>query len=171
MNAKILTTPEIDQVCRLLCSPYYNTNEFARHFFSDLYLTGCRPSELLSRSRWLDTGSQYELTTAKTGEKRIIDKNLLSGDFKLSYYQNRSPYYQLTYDQLTLIFRQKVSVHPICTEKKIVDTYIFRYNRARLMYEQTKDLQEVMKFFGWQSPAICAAYISRPLYYKPNLLL
>jgi len=143
---------------------YYSSTTF---YFQDLYFTGCRSTELLQLERWKRVGNVYELTTLKTEAKRIIPEQLLSDAFKWALAYSLEPYDGLTYDQLTLELRKHILLHPIWAGKRIADTYLFRYNRARKLFDEKKNLLEVMDFFGWLSPTIATNYIHAPLIFDP----
>lgn len=163
-----LSNSYLNQICIEVCNSNQHYYKDSSAFFSDMYRTGCRPSELLDLSKWRLIGSDYELTTAKTEAKRFIPSYLLSNSFRQSIFEGYRPYNSLTYDQLTLEFRKVVPVHPIFMGKKIVDTYLFRYNRARQLYESSRNLLEVMAHFGWLSASVASGYIHNPLIFSKD---
>lgn len=150
-------------------SEYYHI--YTSSYFHDLYLTGCRPVELLDITKWKIVGESLELTTAKTEAKRIISPVWLSMNFKRSVSYREAPYNGLTYDQAVKEFRRVLRMHPITTENKVADLYLFRYNRAKQLFGSTKDITTVMHFFGWLSPAMAHNYIYKPLEYNPDFRL
>lgn len=137
-------------------------------YLQDLYYTGCRSTEPLQINRWNIIGSVVELRTAKVDAKRKFPLHVLSPSLQNAINHQYHPYSGLTYDQLTLEFRKVLPLHPIYAGKRIADTYLFRYNRARLHFEEYNDLLITMEFFGWLSPAIAMNYIHQPLIYSPD---
>jgi site-specific recombinase XerD len=55
--------------------------EWSRYYFEDLYMTGCRPTELLELERWKFSERFLILTTKKTDEERIIPLVDVTGHF------------------------------------------------------------------------------------------
>lgn len=164
---KIVDNKTLDDILTEVCfSPdhYYNISS---SYFSDLYYTGCRSHEPLQIERWSYKNEKIELRTMKTNAIRKFDPTRLSNELLIAIAENRAPYYGLTYQQLTLEFRKLVRMHPIYAGDRIADTYLFRYNRARQMFENTNSITEVMLFFQWNSEQICNNYITRPLIYEP----
>lgn len=161
-----ISNSELNQMLITLlqeCDYYYPQ---AGSYFQDLYNTGCRSTEPLSISQWNMTGDLITLKTHKTGEIRSLEQKLLSDDLIVSIMDKLPPYGGLTYDQLTAVFRKYISKHPIYSGNKVADTYLFRYNRARQMFEKTTSVKEVMKFFGWQSESNAMKYITTDLEYS-----
>jgi hypothetical protein len=109
----------------------------------------------------------YELTTLKTEMPRFIPKFFLSDNFNESLKDRLDPYDGLTYDQLTRDYRKVVKLAPLAVGSRLVDTYLFRYNRARQFYESTKELTRLMDWFGWNSPSIAMGYLHNPVIYRP----
>lgn len=139
----------------------------AVYYFTDLYITGMRSKEPLAIDRWSYATDKYYLKTFKTEEVRTFDGNELSLSLKEGIENNKAPYGQLTYDQLTLEFRKLIKMHPIYCGGKVVDTYLFRYNRARQLMTKCQNLNEVMNYFQWKNPMIAMNYITAPLIYDP----
>lgn len=164
----ILSNSALDTIC----IDVKNSNQFyweeSKNFFEDLYKTGCRSTELLKPELWKYKNDCLELTTLKTGEIRIFDNSFFSNSFYSSILNGIHPYRGLTYDQFTLEFRKVINAHPIYAGKKKVDTYLFRYNRARKAFDETNDIVQVMDFFGWKSMEIAHNYIVQPLQMLPQ---
>lgn len=166
-----LSTSRINQICLEVVNSkelYWSASKF---FFHDLYITGCRPSELLQINKWTRVGDTLELITAKTEAKRKFRVEWLSHNLIEAIIEDKHPYDALTYDQLTLEFRKVTTLHPIWIGKKCVDTYLFRYNRARQMFEERKNVVEVMNFFGWLSDKVAYGYIHQPLIFNGTFRL
>lgn len=163
----ILSNSALDTIC----IDVKNSNQFywpsSKNFFSDLYMTGCRSTELLLPDKWKIVNDTIELTTLKTEAKRVFVLKNFSDEFIQAIERKERPYRCLTYDQFTLEFRKVVNAHPIYAGKKKVDTYLFRYNRARKAFNETNDIVQVMDFFGWKSMEIANNYIIQPLEMLP----
>lgn len=164
---KQLTNKELDQLLVDVTQHGLHMFTETKYYFQDLYFTGCRSTEPLDITKWKVIGDKYVLQTHKTEALRTFDKSQLSRSLTYAIENNILPYGWLTYDQLTAEFRRVVRLAPIWSGNRPADTYLFRYNRARQLFEQTNDLREVMRFFGWQSPTIASNYITTPLIYDP----
>jgi len=164
---KSISNYELDEILRQVIHSPLLLHHYSKDYFTDLYHTGCRSKELLCIERWTLYSDKAALNTFKTEAIRIFPVSLLSSELVAAIADRRQPYNGLTYDQLTREFRHVIRLHPIYAGDKIADTYLFRYNRARLEYDKTKNLQSVMDFFGWNSPAIASKYITTPLIYDP----
>lgn len=167
MQKKIEDT-QLDDLLLNVINSEFLLHHYSKDFFSDLYITGCRSTELLKPEKWKLYSNQVQLTTLKTESLRTFPMSVLSSNFLSSLVDGISPYNGLTYDQATLEFRKVIQLHPIYSGDRIADTYLFRYNRARLEYRQKSDLLHVMKYFGWYSGNIAAQYITTPLIYDPH---
>lgn len=160
-----LTDENLDRLLRNLISDsnFYYSNAYS--YFEDLYYTGCRSTEPLQIERWKYTNDKVILNTLKTEAIRFFDPALLSNDLMISLANNLPPYNGLTYWQLTEEFRKHIGLHPVYSGKRIADTYLFRYNRARLIFNQTNSLASVQNFFGWNSISMAESYVTQPLEY------
>lgn len=139
----------------------------SKYYFQDLYITGCRSTELLSITKWRIQDDKFILKTHKTEAERTFTKLQLSQSLTYAIENTILPYGWLTYDQLTAEFRRVARYSPIWCGDRPADTYLFRYNRARRLFEESNNLLVVMDFFGWHSPTIASNYITTPLIYDP----
>lgn len=165
---KQISNEELNQLLQEVINSTLHLHHYSSDYFQDLYITGCRSSELLRPDRWLLYNDKAELSTLKTEAIRIFPVAQLSSNFISSLAEGREPYNGLTYDQLTKEFRQVIKLHPIYSGNRIADTYLFRYNRARLEYSKSNNLLHVMDYFGWYSGTIAAKYLTTPLIYDPH---
>lgn len=163
-----LNNSELNLLLQEVINSTLHLHHFSSDYFQDLYLTGCRSQELLQPERWKLYSDKAALSTLKTEAIRIFPISLLSNNFIASLSQGITPYNGLTYDQLTKEFRQVIKLHPIYSGDRIADTYLFRYNRARLEFEKSQNLLHVMDFFGWYSANVASKYITTPLIYDPH---
>jgi hypothetical protein len=168
---RLISTGELDSMLLSVCTSNFTYYRETLCYFQDLYWTGCRSTELLNPQLWKLDGADFILTTLKTKEERRITHDMLTAHTYTHLAQGIKPYNSLTYDQLTLEFRKVMPLHPIWVGNKIADTYLFRYNRARLHFEAYQNVERTMKFFGWKSPSIASKYILSELYYHkiPNM--
>lgn len=164
---KQLTDSELDILLQEVINSTLHLHHFSAHYFQDMYFTGCRSQELLQLDRWKLYSDKAALSTMKTEAIRIFPISHLSNNFISSLADEKQPYNGLTYDQLTREFRQVIKLHPIYSGNRIADTYLFRYNRARLEFQKRQNLLDVMDFFGWYSANIASKYITTPLIYDP----
>lgn len=164
----ILSNSALDKICK----DVVNSNQFywssSKNFFSDLYMSGCRSMELLLPDKWKIIDDKIELTTLKTEAKRLFPLKNFSEEFQENIIKRQHHYRGLTYNQFTLEFRKVVNEHPIYMGKKKIDTYLFRYNRARKIFDETNDMVQLMDFFGWKSMEIAHNYIIQPLRIRKN---
>ena len=163
---RLISTQELNSILLSVCTSNFTYYRETLCYFQDLYHTGCRSTELLNPALWKMDGKDFILTTLKTKEERKITHDMLTSHTYTHLAQGIKPYNSLTYDQLTLEFRKIVPLHPIYCGDKIADTYLFRYNRARLHFESFQNIEKTMEFFGWKNPAIASKYILSELTYK-----
>lgn len=164
---RIINDTELNELLLEAISSKHHHWSATKYYLQDLYNTGCRSKELLDTSKWKVLPTVVQLTTSKTEAIRTFPKDLLSPIFIYSVENAVLPYDWLTYDQLTREFRKVMRIHPIWSGDRIADTYLYRYNRARLMMKESGNLLTVMDFFGWYSPTIASKYITTPLTYDP----
>lgn len=164
---KQLSNPELNLLLQEVINSTLHLHHFSADYFQDMYFTGCRSQELLQPHRWKLYSDKAALSTMKTEAIRIFQVHHLSNNFIVSLAEGHPPYNGLTYDQLTKEFRQVIKLHPIYSGNRIADTYLFRYNRARIEFEKRQNLLDVMDFFGWYSANIASKYITTPLIYDP----
>lgn len=145
---------------------YYS---YAKDYFRDLYMTGCRSAEPLAIERWEYCNGMIVLQTFKSNSERLFQPTILSNSLLIAISDRTSPYNGLTYDQLTYEFRKVVRWHPIYSGNRIADTYLFRYNRAKQLFKQTNSISEVMKFFSWNTESIASHYVTAELTRKTVL--
>jgi hypothetical protein len=160
---KLISVSELDTLLKKTLTRSNNLHLFSEFYFQDLYYTGCRSKELLAIERWKEREDSYILHTFKTDAIRVFPKHLLTINLRVAIRRQAAPYNGCTYDQLTNEFRRVVPIHPIYAGKKIADTYLFRYNRARQYFSENPNLHDLMDFFGWNSPGIASNYLSTPL--------
>jgi hypothetical protein len=165
---KQLTNTELDLLLQDVINSTLLLHNYSSDYFQDLYLTGCRSRELLLPDKWKLYSDKAALSTMKTEAIRIFPMSVLSSNFLSSLANGHSPYNGLTYDQLTKEFRTVVKLHPIYSGERIADTYLFRYNRARIEFAKRQNLKEVMDYFGWFSENVASKYITTPLIYDPH---
>lgn len=164
---KQLTNAELDTLLTDVTNHSLHLFTETKYYFQDLYLTGMRSTEPLDITKWKVVGDKYVLTTHKTETERTFSKDQLSRSLTYAIENTILPYGWLTYDQLTAEFRRVVRLAPIWSGNRPADTYLFRYNRARKLFEQSNNLLVVMDFFGWHSPSVASKYITTPLIYDP----
>lgn len=165
---KQISNEELNQLLQDVIKSTLLLHHYSADYFQDLYITGCRSNELLLPNRWKLYSDKAALSTLKTEAIRIFPISVLSSNFIYSLADGNLPYNGLTYDQVTREFRQVVKLHPIYSGNRIADTYLFRYNRAKLEFEKSNNLLHVMDYFGWYSGNIASKYITQQLIYDPH---
>jgi len=164
---KQLTNTELNELLLNVTNHSLHLFTETKYYFQDLYFTGCRSTEPLTISKWKIIGDKYVLKTHKTEAERSFTKSQLSRSLTYAIENSINPYSWLTFDQLTGEFRRVIKLAPIWAGDRPADTYLFRYNRARQLFEQSNNLLVVMDFFGWHSPSVASKYITTPLVYDP----
>jgi len=162
---KILGVNELDLYIRdfIECGDFYYYQ--TRDFFKDLYITGCRPCELLEPERWSIKEGFYELITAKTGAVRKIPYHFLSDTFKGSLTDGYVMYDVLSYSKVQLEFKRLFPLPKVNIQGKVLELYLFRHNRAKVMYKETNDIKAVQLFFAWGSVNMAENYIFSTIEY------
>lgn len=162
-----LTNLELDTLLSDVTNHSLHLFTDTKYYFQDLYNTGMRSTEPLNINKWIVQDEKYILTTHKTEAKRIFTKKELSRSLTYAIENRILPYGWLTYDQLTAEFKRVIRLAPIYSGERPADTYLFRYNRARQLFQASGNLLVVMDYFGWYSPTIASKYITTPLIYDP----
>lgn len=144
-------------------APFYWYGAF--YYFFDMWITGCRPIELLRPEALSLTADEVSIVTAKTGFVRTIPKAMLSINLIDALENGTRPYEGLTYDQLMNEFRRLFPLPKLYTEEKEVSMYVFRYNRAFELFRDGISVPDIQKYFAWENPDRASHYITRPLYF------
>jgi hypothetical protein len=166
----ILTDQELSYLCKYLSTASYIYYPVATNFFYDLYTTGCRPEELLEIERWsyIDVNI-IQLLPLKGNAARGFNPDQLSSSMLFAIPNQVAPYEGLTLRQLTSVLYKIIPVLAIQTINKMAITYMFRYNRVRLLFAAGKTSVEVQSIFGWSSEAYGLLYNTKTLYKNSDL--
>ncbi len=166
MIKKIVTNSQLDEALQNLITHSNFYYPQVQDYFMDMYITGCRPTELLLPELWQDVGPGFRLQTLKTGTVRLIDAELLSNEFTNAIVNNERPYAGLTHYQIEAEYKRHFKLSELMCGKKMVQMYSFRYNRARIACNELTDLSIVMEVMGWKNPEIAKGYITNTLNLK-----
>jgi len=168
---KLITNKELNSILLETINAKNHYYHHSKTYFNVLYITGCRTKEPLDISRWSYHSNKVYLNTFKTEAIRIFEAKSLPEHFVNCIYKQIKPFDQLTTHQFNLDFRKSIPIHPIYSGDKIADTYLFRYNRAKLMYDEGMMIPAIQDFFGWNSDDVCRRYIMTQLILNTDIKL
>jgi hypothetical protein len=153
----------IAQFIQQYTPPFYNE---VTMFVSDLYVTGCRPQELLQTNRWTQSiidSDYWTLTPEKNNDTREIQKSILSDNLTFAIENQIRPYNDLTQRQLEYSIQQINPVARLFADTKIIIAYLYRYNKVREMLDDGITQNEISTAFGWIAPTILASYTTKQI--------
>lgn len=162
-----LTSDQLQIICQFITlypPPYSN---IVTDFINDLYVTGCRPNELLDATRWIENpgnADQWKLTPEKGNDPRYFYKSILSASLTNAIVNQIPPYDRLTLRQLEYVMHRVNPVGSLMTDDKLISAYIFRYNRVRDFVRDGKTDPQVQSIFGWDNIGLVARYNGRSLF-------
>jgi hypothetical protein len=165
MVLSVLTDEELSDLTSYLSSASYIYYPIATDYFHDLYVTGCRPMELLTVSNWSFNGiDTYTLQPLKGNNLRYFTSADLSNSLKEAIQLQIDPYHSLSYRQLKSVLYKIIPVVIIMTEKKNAIEYMFRYNRVKEDYKAGMSYADITTKFGWVSLMLAYSYNIQTLY-------
>lgn len=156
-----ITDEELDELCILIrdaAPPFY---EVVASFVNDLYNTGCRPMELLQVDRWeLQPSSPpyYTMQPGKGNFLRAILQSDISTDLQEAIQFNYKPYQDLTLRQLEFSMKQVNPAGKCYHMTKEMVSYLFRYNRCKILVNDGIPDSGIQEYFGWYNPGMPWSY-------------
>ena len=160
-----VSNEELEALCNYLSTASYIYYPIATSFFHDLYVTGCRPNELLQIDRWtyIDT-DHIELVPLKDNLTRSFTQSELSSDLVFSIIHQVAPYQGLTLRQLTSVMKKILPLIKIQTIDKSAIDYMFRYNKVKSLKDNGNTYPQITEKFGWNNEALAIGYYERVIY-------
>lgn len=162
----ILSDVELNELCVYL-RDYDNYYWFqTREFLRMQYNTGCRSRELFEISRWsIRDDGLVSLMPFKNNNERTFAPELFTDSFIENIVSQTKPFSGLTLRQLWFQVQKVFPFPDVKCNDKVMDAYLFRYNRVRLMRGSGLSFDEIKKQFGWKSNDMAPRYASAALYY------
>lgn len=136
-----------------------------KEYYSDLYNTGCRPTEPFLIDRWNIAGDNVLLTPLKGNNQRVIASNLISNSLYEAISQSKAPYNGISLHQMRLQFKRQFPLPQLFHESKPIDFYAFRYFKAKQLQSDGKSNREIQSHFGWTNSALVQVYTGAAIYY------
>jgi len=155
----VLSFADLDAICVAVKAgnPFYVPA--SAEWCTDLYYTGCRPTEILDRTLWTYLGgTDYQLQPLKGNNPRYFDGSILTGGLKRFITTGTGYYNTATYSRLQSIFRTTTPSAQVFRDTKQMDLYLFRYRFVkyqRLIGQTDAQIQTTM---GWTNLAMVAEY-------------
>jgi hypothetical protein len=168
-----ISATELQSLCQYICNfppPFYS---IVSDFVNDLYATGCRPTELIQTNRWVQSLidiNYWTMQPQKGNNTREILKSSVSNNLNQAIINQVKPYQQLTVRQLEYSMKQIIPVGHIYKETKEMVSYIFRYNRVKILLGTGATNGQIQTFFGWLNPPMPWNYGSAQISVQLNLL-
>ena len=168
-----ISTTELQSLCQYICNfppPFYS---IVSDFVNDLYTTGCRPTELIQTNRWIQSiidANYWTMQPQKGNNTREILKSSISTNLNQAIINQVRPYQHLTVRQLEYSMKQIIPVGTITKDTKEMVSYIFRYNRVKILLGKGATNGQIQTFFGWLNPPLPWNYGSAQLAIQINAL-
>lgn len=176
----LLSLSEIDNICRYLSgqtctlwpgwqpiSEIFDT--YLQDIFLNLYKTGLRFSEIQEANRWsIIDANNLEVDTAKGSNDRSFSKSELTTYFFDKIQAEASPYDICRYDTSLYYIRRALHTHKITIGDKPLRTHIFRYHKAKDMYDKGKSESEIQTYLGEVDIRNAQTYIHADIYCDPD---
>jgi hypothetical protein len=155
----LLTDSELEDLCNYLSALTYIYYPIATDYFHDIYVTGCRPKELVSITRWtyIDS-SNVTLIPLKGNSIRYFNATTLSASFVYAIQNQIEPYNGLTIRQLSSVLKKILPVPQVTAPEKSAIDYMFRYNRVKQYAIAGYTDPAIQAIFGWSSALLATGY-------------
>jgi len=142
---------------------YYDVT--LRTFFQLQYNEGLRYIEVYEICRWQYIGhDNYEIQTAKGGNKRIIEKSSVPSYYQKLIAYNTPKYEFCRYRTLSRYFNEICKYRIILCGDKEVASHYFRYNKLKQMSWSGMTVQEIAEYIGEVDTKNVQGYIDAKLY-------
>lgn len=161
-----INSSELLRICQYIGNfpPFYYS--IAQDFCNDLYTTGCRPTELIEVTRWEQSifdADYWTMQPQKGNNQREILKASLSDGLNAAIIGQYRPYNRLTIRQLEYAMKQYITTGMIAKDDKEMVSYIFRYNKVKMLLAEGATNPEIQEYFGWLNPPMPWNYGSAQL--------
>lgn len=160
-----LTLSQLNDSLSAVRTPVLGYNPAYFELYEILWLTGCRPSELLDKSRWAyGGGANVRLQPLKGNAQRVFPSGLIPDYFKDWINDLNNLFDGLTLRQLEYSFKF-LYAYPVAFkgDKRSV-LYLFRYRVAKSMYASGLSVATITSYFGWSSETIALGYINSQIF-------
>ena len=127
--------------------PFYST---VSEFLFDIYVTGCRPNELLDISLWSENviDSEYwDLQPLKGNNVRTFKKVMLSDSLNYAIVNSVDPYDGITLRQIEYSIKQISPFITVMLLDRYAVVYCNRYNKVRDYLRDGKTQLEITALF------------------------
>jgi hypothetical protein len=155
----VLSYADLDSICVTVKAGNPLYTPAAAEWCTDLYYTGCRPSEILDRSLWSYLGgTDYRLQPLKSNNPRFFQASDLTGGLKRFIAGDSNYYSTARYARLKSVFRTTTPSIQVYRDTKPMDLYLFRYRFVkyqRLIGQTDAQIQVTM---GWTNLAMVEEY-------------
>lgn len=155
----VLSYAQLDACCLSVKNgnPHYTPD--AAEWCTDLYYTGCRPSEILNKSLWSYDGiATYTLNPLKGNNPRYFDASVLTGGLKRFIAGSSTYYSTATYSRLLSVFRTTTLYSQVYRDTKPVDLYLFRYRYVKYLRIIGYTDAAIQAEMGWIDPLMVNQY-------------
>ena len=153
----------------LIATPYVYY-PIANEFFQDMYVTGMRPVEAVTISKWTYISpTTIILQPAKGNSIRTFIEAELTPNFVFAIQNQIKPYEGLTVRQLSSVTKKLLPVPEVTVNEKSIIDYMFRYNRVQMMAKGGASDTAIQTAFGWSSPLLAGSYRTAPIF-SPSII-
>jgi hypothetical protein len=161
----ILDTSDLRQCANIVLSNIDKYFPEYSYYFHTLNLTGCRPLEPLKIDLWsFKTNGDIQLNPLKHNNPRTFNPNSLPSDFVNYLISNNLPFNDARLRTLLRTFHKMNSYGRLSLFNDGSALYLFRYLKAKEMYDSGLGVSDVHNYFGWKHPGLANRYIEKVIY-------
>lgn len=148
----------------LVAQPNYNP--IIWDYFTNLYTTGCRPTELTNYQRWTNfDDDNFLLHPSKNNYDRVISKFVMTDSLIDAIAIGNATYYACLYGKALFFFEKFYEFQPVYVRTKNIDLYLFRHHYVKKLYRDGHTISEITAHMGWVNPLMAVNYIDSVIEY------
>lgn len=161
----ILNTSDLSTAADIVISNVQNYYPEYSYYFKTLRATGCRPLEPLDINLWsFKTNGDIQLNPLKHNNPRTFISSDLPNTFVNHLISNNLPIKPHQLRTLTRTFHKLNSFGRMSLFNDGSALYLFRYLRAKEMYDTGISMADIHVYFGWKHPSLASRYIEKVIY-------
>lgn len=129
-------------------------------YFTNLYYTGVRPTEIHRLDLWTIIDSNTaQLIPTKNNNPRTILRSQLTSRFWEVLESGSVDYYGYLYSKQLYFFEKWYQYQPCYVGAKSIDLYLFRHRYVKSLYLSGQTIPQITDHMGWINPLMAENYI------------
>jgi len=144
--------------------PNYTVKAFDA--FTNLYKTGCRPTELLHLDQWeRSSATTFTLLPSKNNNPRTIQEIDMTA--LLVYRIENDPMrdYMWGYQSLLYLFSKFYTYSSVTRGNRSIDLYLFRHHYVKKLFNDGMTITNITAHMGWINPQMAVNYVDSVIEY------